>query len=46
LNNDRNNEHFAVVRRSSEFLRADTLTLVECRLHKEPQNVTWIEELM
>ena len=26
--------------------RDGSLTLVECRLHKEPQNVTWIEELM
>lgn len=26
--------------------RDDSLTLVECRLHKDPQDVTWIEELM
>lgn len=26
--------------------RDGSLTLVECRLHKEPQDVTWIEELM
>lgn len=26
--------------------RGDDLTLVECRLHKEPQGVKWIEELM
>jgi len=26
--------------------RDDALTIVECRLHKEPQDVTWIEELM
>lgn len=26
--------------------RDDTLTIVECRLHKNPQDVTWIEELM
>jgi hypothetical protein len=26
--------------------RDDSLTLVECRLHKAPQDVTWIEELM
>ncbi len=26
--------------------RDGLLTLVECRLHKEPQDVTWIEELM
>jgi Restriction endonuclease len=26
--------------------RDEALTLVECRRHKEPQDVTWIEELM
>jgi hypothetical protein len=26
--------------------RDGSLTLVECRIHKEPQDVTWIEELM
>lgn len=26
--------------------RDGSLTLIECRLHKEPQDVTWIEELM
>lgn len=26
--------------------RDESLTLVECRIHKEPQDVTWIEELM
>jgi hypothetical protein len=26
--------------------REDSLTIVECRLHKDPQDVTWIEELM
>lgn len=26
--------------------RDDLLTLVECRFHKDPQDVTWIEELM
>jgi hypothetical protein len=26
--------------------RNSSLTLIECRLHKEPQNVTWIEELI
>ncbi len=26
--------------------RDGSLTLVECRLHKEPQDVTWIEELI
>jgi len=26
--------------------RDSSLTLVECRIHKQPQDVTWIEELM
>lgn len=26
--------------------RDDTLTLIECRIHKNPQDVTWIEELV
>lgn len=26
--------------------RADLITLVECRIHKKPQNVKWIEELI
>jgi len=26
--------------------RGDTLTIVECRLHKEPQDVNWIEEII
>ena len=26
--------------------RDGSLTLIECRLHKEPQDVTWIEELI
>ncbi|MGO9687875.1 MAG: restriction endonuclease [Syntrophobacteraceae bacterium] len=26
--------------------RNDNLTLIECRIHKDPQDVTWIEELM
>lgn len=26
--------------------RADSLTIVECRIHQSPQDVTWIEELM
>src|ERR1700691_3202238 len=26
--------------------RDGALTLVECRLHKEPQDVTWIEQLI
>ena len=26
--------------------RDGSLTLVECRIHKDPQDVTWVEELM
>jgi hypothetical protein len=26
--------------------RGETLTIVECRIHKDPQDVTWIEELI
>jgi hypothetical protein len=26
--------------------RGNALTIVECRLHKEPQDVQWIEELI
>ena len=26
--------------------RAESFTIVECRIHKDPQDVTWIEELM